>query len=240
MEHSDIFSPLLPLTLPPRQPEIDSLHLNQSSLVPSRRVDEDVEAFDHYATSTAIYLNMTKPTMSVHRVTKDITSYPTRRTPTLNTTQPTNPAAIDRKALSEVMAPIMQSFHEQYKKNLEIQHENELAREIRQIYCKGFSASQTPSGDTVADKRIVSRIGTRIANMLVPIRFRSIFALTGVRKSSSLCHGTRKKFGYQPFTVYNNKNDTIGTDGWSIHPFSNCFWKSNLINLNGKNVSLGT
>jgi hypothetical protein len=42
------------------------------------------------------------------------------------------------------------------------------------------------------------------------------------------------KCGYQPFTVYNNKNYTIGTDGWSIHPFSNCFWKSNLINLNGK------
>jgi hypothetical protein len=42
------------------------------------------------------------------------------------------------------------------------------------------------------------------------------------------------KCGYQPITTYNNKNFTIGTDGWSIHPFSNCFWKSNLINLNGK------
>jgi hypothetical protein len=42
------------------------------------------------------------------------------------------------------------------------------------------------------------------------------------------------KCGYQPITTYKNKNFTIGTDGWSIHPFSNCFWKSNLINLNGK------
>ena len=43
-----------------------------------------------------------------------------------------------------------------------------------------------------------------------------------------------KKCGYQPITTYNNKNFTIETDGWSIHPFSNGFWKSNLINLNGK------
>jgi hypothetical protein len=42
------------------------------------------------------------------------------------------------------------------------------------------------------------------------------------------------KFGYQPITTYNKKNFTIGTDGWSIHPFSNCFWKSNFVNLNGK------
>lgn len=34
--------------------------------------------------------------------------------------------------------------------------------------------------------------------------------------------------------MYNSKNYTIGTDGWSIHPFSNCFWKSSLVNLNGK------
>ena len=40
--------------------------------------------------------------------------------------------------------------------------------------------------------------------------------------------------GFQPFTVFNNLNYTIGTDGWSLHPYSECFWKTHLVNLNGK------
>ena len=36
------------------------------------------------------------------------------------------------------------------------------------------------------------------------------------------------------YIVHNNRNYTIGTDRWSIQPLSNCFWKTNLINLNRK------
>jgi hypothetical protein len=65
--------------------------------------------------------------------------------------------------------------------------------------------------------------------MLTPTRPRSVVAITRVLASTA----RETKCGFQPFTVYNNKNYTIGTDGWSIHPFSNCFLNSNLINLNG-------
>ncbi|EFX63720.1 hypothetical protein DAPPUDRAFT_267855 [Daphnia pulex] len=98
-------------------------------------VEEPVEAFSYYETSTATYPNMTQPTTTVHRVTKAINDS-TEYNPTINATRTSNPAAIDKGALSEVMAPIMLSFHEQYKQNLEIQHENELAKEIRQMYCQ--------------------------------------------------------------------------------------------------------
>jgi hypothetical protein len=40
--------------------------------------------------------------------------------------------------------------------------------------------------------------------------------------------------GFQPFFSYNNINCTIGMDGWSIHPFSDCFWQTHLVNINGK------
>ena len=42
------------------------------------------------------------------------------------------------------------------------------------------------------------------------------------------------KCGFQPLVIHNNQNFTIGLDGWSIHPFSPCFWPKNLVNFNGK------
>jgi len=52
-----------------------------------------------------------------------------------NTTR-NRPTAAAQEDISEIIKPIIQTFHEQYKQNIEIQHENELAREIRQIYCQ--------------------------------------------------------------------------------------------------------
>jgi hypothetical protein len=176
---------------------------------------------------------MTKPTTTVHRVTKAINDS-TENNPTINATQTSNPAAIDKEALSEVMAPIMQSFHEQYKQNLEIQHENELAKEIRQMYCQ-VSVLRRLQAVTLSQTN-----GLLAASVL---QLPTCSRLQGLGQSLLLqeCEQVKvfvtakeTKCGYQPLTIYNNKNYTIGTDGWSIYPFSNCFWKSNLINLNGK------
>jgi hypothetical protein len=54
---------------------------------------------------------MTKPTTTVDRVTKAINDS-TENYPRINATRTSNPAAIDKGALSKVMAPIMQSFNE--------------------------------------------------------------------------------------------------------------------------------
>jgi hypothetical protein len=176
---------------------------------------------------------MTKPTTIVHRVTKAINDS-TENNPTINATRTSNPAEIDKGALSEVMTPIMQSFHEQYKQNLEIQHENELAREIRQMYCQvsllrrlqAVTLSQTNGllAASVLELSTCSRLQGLGQSLL----------LQECERVQVFVTATETKCGYQPLTIYNNKNYTIGTDGWSIHPFSNCFWKSNLINLNGK------
>ena len=39
--------------------------------------------------------------------------------------------------------------------------------------------------------------------------------------------------GFQPHFTYASENYTIGMDGWSIHPYSACFWKSHFVNLKG-------
>lgn len=45
------------------------------------------------------------------------------------------------------------------------------------------------------------------------------------------------KCGFQPFFRYNNDNYTVGKDGWSIHPFHDCFWTGQFVNINGKAYS---
>jgi len=39
--------------------------------------------------------------------------------------------------------------------------------------------------------------------------------------------------GFEP----NYQNFTIGRDGYSLHPFKECFWKDGIVNLNGKSYS---
>ncbi|EFX67261.1 LOW QUALITY PROTEIN: hypothetical protein DAPPUDRAFT_261918 [Daphnia pulex] len=119
----------------PEQPEIDSLYLNESSLDAAIWVEEPIEEVAYYDTSTATYPEMTKPTTTIHRVTKAINSSADDYSGYNPAQNVTNPVTMDRRTLSEFMAPIMQSFHEQFKQHLEIQHENELAKEIRQMYC---------------------------------------------------------------------------------------------------------
>jgi hypothetical protein len=38
--------------------------------------------------------------------------------------------------------------------------------------------------------------------------------------------------GFQPFFTYASENYTVGMDGWSIHLYSACFWKSHFVNSN--------
>ncbi|EFX63395.1 hypothetical protein DAPPUDRAFT_335519 [Daphnia pulex] len=177
---------------------------------------------------------MTKPTTTIHRVTKAINSSTDDYSGYNPTQNATNTETIDRKTISKFMAPIMQSFHEQFKQHLEIQHENELAREIRQMYChvsvlrrlQAVTLSQTNGllAASVLELPTCSRL-QGLGESLLLQEFERVQVFVTAKET---------KFGYQPLTVYNNKNYTIGTDGWSIHPFSNCFWKSNFVNLNGK------
>ncbi len=45
--------------------------------------------------------------------------------------------------------------------------------------------------------------------------------------------GAKTKCGYEPKYL----NFTIGRDGFSLHPFQECFWKNQLVNLNERSYA---
>jgi hypothetical protein len=54
----------------------------------------------------------------------------------IRTRQPKGKKQLNKEELSDIVRPIIQTFHEQYKQNLELQHENALEKDIRQVYCQ--------------------------------------------------------------------------------------------------------
>ena len=198
------------------QPEIDSQHKNQPSEIMPFRIEEDIEEINYFATSTATYPNMTAPTTPVHQKERSVNQYvndSTWNSTSENKTLPNKPAALNRREISEIMAPILQTFHEQYKQNLEIQHENELAKEIRQVYCQvsvlrrlqAVTLSQTNGilAATVLGLPPCSRLQGLGQSLL----------LQECERVQVFVTARETKCGFQPLTVYNNKNYTIGTDG---------------------------
>jgi hypothetical protein len=150
-----------------------------------------------------------------------------------NTTQ-NKPTTANKEEISEIIKPIIQSFHEQYKQNIEIQHENELAREIRQIYCQVSVLRRLQAMTLSQTNGILAAAALELPTCSRLQGLGQSLLLQECEKKQVTVGAIETKCGFQPYTVYKNNNYTIGTDGWSIHPFSNCFWKTNLVNLNGK------
>ena len=140
----------------------------------------------------------------------------------------------NRSTINDVLRPIILDFHEQFKQEFQIEHENTLAREIRQLYCQVSKLKRLQAVTLAQTNGILaaSALGLPLCSRLHGIGM-SLLIQT-CEKKQIVVTAKETKCGFQPFVVHNNKNYTIGTDGWSIHPYSKCFWKSNLVNLNGK------
>jgi len=149
-------------------------------------------------------------------------------TPKSNSTQ------IDIKSLPDEIKKILEPFHEQFKIGLEIEHENKLAKEIRQVFCQ-LSILRRLQAITLAQTNgILAATALQLPTCSRLQGLGQSLLLQECVKQKVTVSAKETKCGFQPFTVYKNNNYTIGMDGWSLHPFSKCFWKSNLINLNGK------
>ena len=108
-------------------------------------------------------------------------------------------------------------------------HETKLANEIRQIYCKitslqrnqalmlaqsnGLLAGQALNLNKCSRKSGSSYLLTLQQCNVVPIQLSA----------------TQTACGYQPFFQGLLTNYTIGKDGWSLHPFQDCFWTSEYV-----------
>ncbi|XP_045030955.1 uncharacterized protein LOC123473721, partial [Daphnia magna] len=124
-------------------------------------------------------------------------------------------------------------MHEQYKISIETEHENKLAKEIRDVYCQLSTIKKTQAVILAQSNGILaaSALGLPICTRLQG--FGQAMTLQQCETKRIFISAKESKCGFQPFFTYEDKNCTIGVDGWSIHPYSDCFWKTHLVNLNG-------
>ena len=136
--------------------------------------------------------------------------------------------------LDDRVKNLVNSLHGQFKHRMTTDHENTLAEETRQIYCQ-LSVMRKVQAITLSQ--------TNGILAAVALQLPECSRLQGLGQSLLLQECTKQRLnitaietscGFQPFTIYNGINYTIGTDGWSLHPYSPCFWKTHLVNLNGK------
>ncbi|KAK4009519.1 hypothetical protein OUZ56_018646 [Daphnia magna] len=124
-------------------------------------------------------------------------------------------------------------MHEQFKISMETEHENKLAKEIRDVYCQLSKIKRTQAIILAQTNGILAAaaLGLPVCSRLYG--FGQAMTLQQCEPKRILLTANETKCGFQPFFNYGTSNCTIGTDGWSIHPYSECFWKSQLVNING-------
>ncbi|KAK4007241.1 hypothetical protein OUZ56_012401 [Daphnia magna] len=124
-------------------------------------------------------------------------------------------------------------MHEPYKISIETEHENKLAKQIRDVYCQLSTIKKTQAVILAQSNGILaaSALGLPICTRLQG--FGQAMTLQQCETKRIFISANESKCGFQPFFNYEDKNCTIGVDRWSIHPYSGCFWKTHLVNLNG-------
>ena len=120
---------------------------------------------------------------------------------------------------------------------MEFDHENRLAKEIRDVYCQvlrneyNLAVLMSQTNGLLAAEALQLKPCSRLEG------FGKTLILSECKRINVNITGIETKCGFQPFFRHNSDNFTIGKDGWSIHPFSECFWSGQYININGKTYS---
>ncbi|KZS10100.1 Uncharacterized protein APZ42_025514 [Daphnia magna] len=124
-------------------------------------------------------------------------------------------------------------MHEQYKISVETEHDKKLAKEIRDVYCQLSTIKRIQAVILAQGNGILtaSTLGLPIFSRLQG--FGQTMTLQQCKAKRIFVSAKGSRCGFQPFFTYEDKNCTIGVDGWSIHPYSDCFWKTHLVNFNG-------
>lgn len=140
------------------------------------------------------------------------------------------------KDLKEALVNYILPMHEQFKVGQQFDMSNQLANEIRRIYCEiatnrrkqlmtlaqisPLLAGSTLGEITTECSRIEGRGATLILQKCTPKQ-------VNITAIATRC-------GMEPIFEYENSNATIGVDGWSITPFTTCLHRTNFIDINGK------
>ena len=130
----------------------------------------------------------------------------------------------------------LNALHGQFKEGLEVDTDNKLADEVRQLYCKLSNLQQTQILALSLQDGLLAAAALKLktCERLVGNGHSLILQQCKISRTEILSKET--KCGQQPF--YNNTNlnkiFTVAKNGWSLHPFSDCYWSSNLVSMNGK------
>ena len=115
-----------------------------------------------------------------------------------------------------------------------VAHETKLANEIRQMYCKITTIQRNQalllaqSNGLLAAQALKLKKCSRVSGSGSTLTLQQC-AIVPIQLTATLT-----ACGYQPFFQGLSTNYTIGKDGWSLHPFQECFWTSEYVSLNGQ------
>lgn len=139
------------------------------------------------------------------------------------------------REMNEHVKDIAQGLHSQFIEGMQIEHENKLAAEVREVYCK---VNRLRRGEAAMAAQFNGLLAARILELKECAKvqgFGQVLALQQCRPLRVEIQAIETdKCGFQPIFLINGQNYTIGLDGWSMHVFTPCFWPAHFINVNGQ------
>jgi hypothetical protein len=130
------------------------------------------------------------------------------------------------------LGPLLAQHH-QFIEDLTLERENAILKEIKEIYCDNLQLRRYTT-QLLAESN--GLIAARANNLPMCHRLKPNGVHLIVQKCKELnitVTGAKTKCGYEPKYL----DFTIGRDGFSLHPFQECFWKDELVNLNGRSYT---
>ena len=126
--------------------------------------------------------------------------------------------------------PPLLSQHHQFIEDQAIKNENIIENELKAIYCSNLQVRRFTTTLLAETNGLTAALAN---NLPLCHRLKPSGPNMIVQKCTahSVTVGAKlTNCGYEPLVDTN----TIGRDGYSLHPFQDCFWKDGLVNLNGK------
>jgi hypothetical protein len=120
--------------------------------------------------------------------------------------------------------------HHQFVEDEAVERANILEREIKQVYCGNLQVRRYTTLMLAESNGLLAAMANNLplCHRLKPNGKHLIVQRCTTRNITVTARET--KCGHEP----EYKNFTIGRDGYSLHPFQECFWKDGIVNLNGK------
>jgi hypothetical protein len=133
---------------------------------------------------------------------------------------------------TEEIGPLLAQHH-QYIEDKTLERENALLKEIKEIYCGNLQLRKYTTQLLAENNGLQAAMANNlpICSRLKPNGVHLIIQQCEAKNVT--IRGQKTKCGFEP----RFDNYTVGRDGYSLHPFQECFWKDQIINLNGHSYS---